>query len=185
MSKANETWEYLANTYKQNTAAPAYMLFSKMIGFNISQSNSPTEYTEKMTELGRELNELGWKIDDAAIAGHMLYGLSDKYSTLVSDIQNIPSEQWSVESVKNRILTYKTPDAKPSASTNLTRNKKRKWKDGDKNKDDAPTCKHCQKTGHLEKDCWNKHPDKKPKWMQSKQRANTTKTDKETLQQTS
>ena len=29
--------------------------------------------------------------------------------------------------------------------------------------DGTKACHHCGKPGHLQKDCWNKHPEKKPK----------------------
>ena len=36
-----------------------------------------------------------------------------------------------------------------------------KLKQGGGNK---KTCGHCGKTGHVEADCWKKHPEKKPSW---------------------
>jgi hypothetical protein len=37
----------------------------------------------------------------------MLLGLSDRYDSLISEIQNIPLDEWKSEWVKNRVLTYK------------------------------------------------------------------------------
>ena len=31
------------------------------------------------------------------------------------------------------------------------------------------TCNHCHKKGHVEADCWKKHPDKIPQWVRDKQ----------------
>ncbi len=31
------------------------------------------------------------------------------------------------------------------------------------------TCNHCHKKGHVEADCWKKHPEKIPQWMRDKQ----------------
>jgi len=66
-----------------------------------------TEYLEKITRQVFELDQLGWKIPDPIIASYMLLGLSDRYDSLVSEIQNTPLDEWKSEWVKNRVLTYK------------------------------------------------------------------------------
>jgi len=67
----------------------------------------------------------------------MVAGLADRYSTLVSEIKNTSLDQWKSEWVKNRILTYQTPDARPTASVNFARGQKRKrGKDGEKKEKD-------------------------------------------------
>ena len=30
------------------------------------------------------------------------------------------------------------------------------------------TCNHCHKKGHVEADCWKKHPEKIPQWVRDK-----------------
>ena len=49
-----------------------------------------TEYLEKITRQVFELDQLGWKIPDPIIASYMLLGLSDRYDSLISEIQNTP-----------------------------------------------------------------------------------------------
>ncbi len=65
-----------------------------------------------------------------------------------------------------------------------TDDKKKKGKDKKGNKDKDPkdlkkketcTCNHCQKKGHIEKDCWEKHPEKMPEKFQKKKDAKTEK----------
>lgn len=50
---------------------------------------------------------------------------------------------------------------------------------GDKDKDpkskETRTCNHCQKKGHIEKDCWQKDPSKMPDKFKKKQDAKTEK----------
>jgi hypothetical protein len=37
------------------------------------------------------------------------------------------------------------------------------------------TCNHCQKKGHIKKDCWEKHPDQIPEKFKKKKDAKTEK----------
>jgi hypothetical protein len=104
------------------------------------------------------LEQVGWKIPDSIIASYMLLGLTDRYDPLVSEIQNTSLEEWKSEWVKNRILTYKIPESKPSASANFTRDQKQKRGTKDASNNDKtgdsinqPCCKHCKKPGHEEK----------------------------------
>jgi len=100
-----------------------------------------------------ELDQLGWKLPDSIIAGLMVAGLTDKYSTLVSEIKNTALDQWKSEWVKNRLLTYQIPDAKPTASVNFARGQKRKrGNDGEKKEKESSNYKFCHKPSHNEDD---------------------------------
>lgn len=83
-------WDYLHKTYKQNTVAPAYQLFHKIHNTHLSNNGTITEYLEKITRQAFELDQLRWKIPDSIIASYMLLGLSDRYDSLISEIQNTP-----------------------------------------------------------------------------------------------
>jgi len=174
-STAKEIWDYLETTYRQNNVSPAYRLSNDLLDTSLSNSNSVTEYLEKIVRLARELDQLGFKIPDTLITVLMLRGLSDKYNSLVSELQNYSLEQWKSDLVKNRILTYHTPDAKPTASVpttapasaNLARNQGRK-RGRDKDNQGKPVCGHCGKPGHTEDECYLKHPEKQPEWFKRK-----------------
>ena len=44
-------------------------------------------------------------------------------------------------------------------------------KDAKEKKKEMRTCNHCQKKGHIKKDCWEKHPDKMPEKFKKKKDA--------------
>ena len=100
-------WDYLDKTYKQNIVAPAYQLFHNIHNTHLSNNGTITEYLEKITRQAFKLDQLGWKIPDPIIASYMLLGLSDRYDSLISEIQNTPLDEWKSEWVKNRVLTHK------------------------------------------------------------------------------
>jgi gag-polypeptide of LTR copia-type/Domain of unknown function (DUF4219) len=173
-SNAKIIREYLDQTYKQTIVAPAHKLLHNIHSTRLSDNNTVTEYLEKMTRQAFELDQLGWKIPDAIIASFMLFGLTDRYDSLVSEIQNTPLNEWKSEWVKNRVLTYKTPESKPSASANFTRGQKRKRETKDVNGNE---CKHCKRKGHEDENCWIKYPHKRPKRFKwNKWQANNTVT---------
>jgi hypothetical protein len=66
------------------------------------------------------------------------------------------------------------------AKTNGKKNKGN-GKKGDKDdlkdpkKKETCKCNHCQKKGHIEEDCWEKHPEKMPQKFQKKKDAKTEK----------
>ena len=74
-------------------------------------------------------------------------------------------------------------DDKEEASPAKTNGKKNKSIGKKGNKDDPKdpkkketcTCNHCQKKGHIEKDCWEKYPEKMPEKFQKKKDAKTEK----------
>jgi len=179
LSNAKIIWDHLERTYQQNIVASPYQLFYNLYNMRLTNNVSITEYLESISRQAGELDQLGWKLPDSIIAALMVAGLTDRYSTLVSEIKNTSLDQWKSEWVKNRILTYQTPDARPTASVNLARGQKRKrGKDGEKKEKDSDSsnCKFCHKPSHNEDNCWHKHPDKRPKWAKPKDHAKVTTT---------
>ena len=184
-SNAKTIWDYLDRTYKQSIVAPAHQLLQSIHSARLSDNSTVTEYLEKINRQAFELEQLGWKLPDPIIASFMLFGLTDRYDSLVSEIQNTPLSEWKSEWVKNRVLTYKIPESKPSASANFTRGQKRKRgiKDDlnkEKKEDQQSTCKHCKKKGHEDENCWFKYPHKRPRrhgqFFGSKEKVNNTTT---------
>ncbi len=57
----------------------------------------------------------------------------------------------------------------------LVKSEDKKKKGKDKKKKETRTCNHCQKKGHIEMDCWEKHPDKIPEKFKKKMDAKTEK----------
>jgi hypothetical protein len=43
-------------------------------------------------------------------------------------------------------------------------------------KEGKPSCKHCKKEGHDEDNCWQLHPEKRPKWFKEKKETQTVAT---------
>ena len=103
----------------------------------------------------------------------MMSRLSDKYAFLLSDVKNTPPDQWKSKVIKNRILTYEIPNAKPTASIpasapasanlTITRGRKRKrGSDKNKDKDGKPIYRHCHRPGYTEDKCYFLHPELQP-----------------------
>ena len=175
LSNAKIIWDHLERTYQQNIVAAPYQLFYNLYNMRLTNNTSVTEYLESISRQAGELDQLGWKLSDSIIAAIMVAGLTDRYSTLVSEIKNTSLDRWKSDWVKNRILTYQTSDPRPTASVNFARGQKRKrGSDGEKKEKGSSACEFCRKPGHSEDRCWHKHPEKRPKWAKPKDQAKIT-----------
>ena len=67
-------------------------------------------------------------------------------------------KQWRIKGGKEEGEKNSQEDEEAS----LVKSEDKKMKGKDKKKKAMRTCNHCQKKGHIEKDCWEKHPDKIP-----------------------
>ncbi len=94
--------------------------------------------------------------------------------------KHIADKMWKQQRVKGgKQCGKENSDDKEEVSLEKTDDKtKSNWKKkGDKGpkKKETHTCNHCQKKGHIEINCWQKHPSKLPKLYWKKKDAKTEK----------
>ncbi len=80
-------------------------------------------------------------------------------------------KQWQIKGGKEEGEENSQEDKEAS----FVKSEDKKKKGNDKKKKEMRTCNHCQKKGHIKKDCWEKHPDKIPEKFKKKKDAKTEK----------
>ena len=88
------------------------------------------------------------------------------------DIVDEMWKQWRVKGGKER--SEENSDDEEEASLVKT-DTKQKGKKKDPKKKETCTCNHCQKKGHIEANCWQKYPSKRPEKFAKKKDAKTEK----------
>ena len=161
-------WDHLANDLQTNTMAPLLHIHDKIRSAKIEEFKSPTEYVSKMESFFEEQGRLGFNIDDYVKILHLIDGLSHRYRELVDRFKNYTRDQWSLAAVKNAIVSFTIPMAKPpplAANTTTlsgSSSKKRKQSQNVSGKQSKHDCAHCKMKNHKSDDCWFKHPEKRP-----------------------
>ena len=79
----------------------------------------------------------------------------------------------------SKVIVGNNSNAKGQKEVSLTSSdgkkckKKSDKKEGSDDEKTKKTCNHCGKSGHLEKNCWQKNPDKAPKWANDRPQRRT------------
>jgi Reverse transcriptase (RNA-dependent DNA polymerase)/gag-polypeptide of LTR copia-type/GAG-pre-integrase domain len=162
-------WDLLAKDLQTNTMAPLLHVHDKIQAVKIDDFKTPTEYVAKMESLLEEQDRLGFGLDDYTKILHLIDGLSYRYRELVDRFKNYTKDQWSLTAIKNAIVSFTVPSAKPTAAANTVthysskNNKRKRGQNASQRQESKPRhCPHCNKDTHTGDDCWIKHPEKRP-----------------------
>ncbi len=110
-----------------------------------------------------------------------------EYGTIISVMQMCKRTEGKVCTSKNlvdemwkqwRIKGGKEEGDKNSQEVEealLVKSEDKRKKGNVKKKKEMRTCNHCQKKGHIKKDCWEKHPDQIPEKFKKKKKDAKTK----------
>lgn len=170
---AREALQVLKEYVKQNGMATKAILQSELQQVRLGPNEPIAEYLTRVSDLSFQVLELTHEDPSGEIMtreitdiiGRVLQGLpEDKYGVTKQILRNMPNLTWShvqrtlVQHEKS--LMYQSQNESANFASTSSGSKKRKRFDG--------RCRKCNRKGHKEADCWEKHPEKAPKGWRSK-----------------
>ncbi len=185
-------WQEMKDEYNHDDSIAEAELELAMGRLCLNKKKNPRKIIKEIASC--KVN-YGIPVSDSKKIAQLICLGGNKYGTIISVTQmckrsegqtctskHIVDEMWKQWRIKGGKEEGKEDD-KEEASLAKTDGKKNKGKGKKGNKDDSKdpkkketcTCNHCQKKGHIEKDCWEKHPEKMPEKFKKKKDAKTEK----------
>lgn len=178
MSTSADMWAY-CKTYKQSGSVTFITQFRELLRTDLAGSKSIQDYARKLRKLASEVARAGpdnsCKISDTLLAGIFIMGLDDSWEGFVTSFNLhspitgntvLPPARFDtlVQAAAETEHRQSTSYGSTIASASLARGK-------GPGRDFSKACTYapCGRTGHLEKDCYMKYPDRKPKWLKLKE----------------
>lgn len=173
-TKAHILWKKLESIFEKKTARNKTALIRRLVNLKYRDGNSMVEHTTQFQSIANKLVALELKLDDEVQASLLLSSLPDSWETLVVTISNsAPDGKLTMDLVKDSLLNEEArrKEVGESSSGALLmqkderqgRSQSRNWRNHNK-KDHSRgrsksrsrknvTCYHCNKPGHMIKEC--------------------------------
>ncbi len=178
MSTSADMWDY-CKTYKQSGSVTFITQLRELLRANLAGSNGIQDYARKLRKLAGEVARAGpdnsCKISDTLLAGIFVMGLDDSWEGFITSFNLhspitgnnvLPPVRFDtlIQAAAEAEHRQSTSHNSSIANASLAHGK-------GPGRDSSKTCTYtpCGRTGHLEKDCYIKYPDKKPKWLKMRE----------------
>jgi len=153
-------WDHFKTRYQKRDTAVYIKEWSRLINMRMTDENLSHEKMKQHVDLFNQLCDKINAMDksiEKVFTTLFLLSMPKSYSSLIDVLT--AQEGLTRETAIHRVL-YKSERDSRNGSDTITamvatsRNRPRK--------PNTKKCSHCQKPGHLEDDCWIKHPEKRP-----------------------
>lgn len=159
-------WDHLKTRYQKRDTAAYVREWSRLIDLRLVDNENLSH--EKMKQHADLFNELYDKIKamdqsiEKVFATLFLISMPKSYNSLIDVL--MMQEGLTREMAIRQVLDRSERDSKSDTATvtAMKANARNRF-----HKRNSAKCSHCQKPGHLESDCWSKHPEKRPQWQES------------------
>ncbi|EDN04276.1 conserved hypothetical protein [Histoplasma mississippiense (nom. inval.)] len=185
---AYSLWSIIEDNFAERPAVLRTRLYKEMTSMTAKSKGSDRAFIERLIAIRTDYIRLGYRVEDFMFFDCLLTGVSKGWASFIKNRMDQiekdnaqPLESDFMALCRDILLRLPTTDeSNADTSRNPTNNaqdsksdkKDKKGKDKDKEKEKDPksdkkgsetrTCFHCQKTGHIQNDCWKKYPEKRP-----------------------
>ncbi|TMC14556.1 MAG: DDE-type integrase/transposase/recombinase, partial [Chloroflexi bacterium] len=166
MDDPAKMWEELENRYNPKSQATLLQVVREFMLAQKDDSINMEHHLQRVQRLKRQVEEQGEKISDTIYNSVLLNSVPDDYKITVSILES--QDNLTPTIIINRLLeeTRKIyangssgSDVRVALYTSLSGKSEKSGNDSKRNL----KCTGCGKDGHVEADCWTKHPEKRPK----------------------
>ena len=165
MDQATAVWEELRNQYGVSDQATLDLAIQSICRSVQADYKSIGEYGENLKQNAAKCAEMGHVIPDWLQASMFRNGLSPTLEPYVFQLAQGARTAKRILTVDDMITALADHEKRQQYSElkheGVTRANKASFKKKE-------PCKHCDRTGHKEEDCWTKYPEKKPEWYKEK-----------------
>src|SRR4030095_14695726 len=165
-----QIWRILKDKYKPTTLVTRAQALKELQSLKMAEGGDMEVHLRDFQMAKRRVEEHGIKLGDDVYKNTLLLSVLDTYKVTVSIIESQP--EITTEAAMNRLLEdHRKSTANESVMALLTKqqgaNKAGKKGKSGKKANKNLKCNHCQKIGHVEAECWSKHPELQPKKRQA------------------
>ena len=166
-------WRELEQRYNPKSQVTLLQLVREFMTARKDDSMDMEHHLQRIKSLKQRIEEQGEAISDTMYNSVLLNSLPDDYKIVISILEATPDLTATV--IINRILEENRKiygaggeSSKVALKTTGHQGKTSGKSSGKSKKSNDPAkltlkCTHCDKTGHVEADCWTKQPEKRPK----------------------
>lgn len=148
---AYEMWKILTDQFEKKGMCGKIMIKKKLMNMKMNNDESVQDYSQRFDTVVSELKSLEEEVKDSEILCQYLIGINEKYSTLVSIIENMKEEDLSLDYVKRRLLNE---EEKLMIAQSVPNHKVDKNMVFQADSGRGPVCFKCGKLGHFQKRCF-------------------------------
>jgi Reverse transcriptase (RNA-dependent DNA polymerase)/gag-polypeptide of LTR copia-type/Pol polyprotein, beta-barrel domain/GAG-pre-integrase domain/Integrase core domain len=175
MDSPAEMWTALSDRYNPKTQTTLLQIIREFMTVKMGDDDIDMErHLQRVQRLKRQVEEQGEKVSDNIYNAVLLNSVSDDYKIAIGILES--QQQLTPTIIINRILEEHRKLARAgegkAVMALLSKTGEKPKKSGNsksKNKSNSSLkkskdikCDHCNKTGHSESRCWDKHPELKP-----------------------
>jgi len=176
MDDPAEMWKVLEEKYNPKTKVTLRQTLREFNTVRRLDGFSMEQHLQRVQRLKRKVEEQGETVSPESYCGILLNSVADdeKYKTIVDILES--QEDLKPAMIINRLMEEERKilggvGSEESKTALLTSNRGKKGHG--QGKPDGKSkltlkCKHCEKKGHVEADCWTKYPEKRPEKSGSK-----------------
>ena len=175
-----EMWTVLEEKYNPKTPVTLRQAMRSSTTIRKSDDESMETHLQRVQRLKRRVEEQGEAISNNNYIGVLLDSVSgDQWKVVVDILESTANLMLAM--VINRLLEEERKllsqnnegvvSKKQALTTKVSANFKSGKVGGKFKKKSTLKCSGCGKPGHVESDCWGKHPEKRPEWLKEKEKS--------------
>ncbi len=182
--KAWKLWKEMKDEYNPDNSIAETELELAMSKLKSTKKKNPRKIIEEIASCEVKF---GIPVSNSKKIAQLICLGGSEYGTIISVTQmckrteskvctskNLVDKMWKQWQIKGRKEEGEV-NSQEDQEASLVKSEDKRKKGNVKKKKETRTCNHCQKKGHIEKDCWEKHPDKVPEKFKKKKDAKTEK----------
>jgi hypothetical protein len=152
---AREVWVLLCKQFEQKGLSSRVYLRRKLLNIKYV-GDSMQQHLSRISELANQLQSVGAGVSDQDLALITLCSLPERYEPFIVQMESRPIEEVTFDFVNGRLLAEAARQEENKLQQSLY----------------GPTafgarvtnqCTFCNRPGHTEATCWDKHPEQRPK----------------------
>jgi len=153
---AREVWQLLCKQFEQKGLSSRVYLRRKLLNVKYVQGESMQQHLSRVSDLANQLQSVGAGVSDEDLALIVLCSLPERYEPFIVQMESRPITEVTFDFVAGRLLAEAARQEENKLQSNLygplTGFTARIGK----------PCSHCNRPGHVEATCWDKHPELRP-----------------------
>ncbi len=171
---ASAMWATIQNIFERHSLLNKITARRNFYTAEMNSDEKILQFSNRIIHLAAKLKSMGVDVDDYERAMAFLNGIPERFSTLISALDALGTEDFfgfdfvtSKALQKEARLDSRVESSTPFEESALTAKGMRR---SDRQR---PRCDFCNRPGHFESTCWKKHPHLKPQTSRPDRHENT------------
>ena len=172
---SKDVWDRLSSIHEQKSKTSVHMVMAQFFEFKKDPKDDCATHISKIESLARRLKDMGAEQSESAIMTKILCSLPSSFRGLVSAWDSVPENEQTLANLTSRLLKeeelgkkMQSMDLEEKVEVFVAQGGRRS-STGQRNqgkKKFTGECHFCNRKGHMQQDCWQKHPEKRPSKFQ-------------------